>query len=170
KKGPLMNRFLFVCLDRFWTDLKTYNMTFRRLLSDRIGALINVLVVVFGMLFIAHIVGCGWYALGKRSGHYSWIDAKNYGRKPTKFMYIVSLYWAVVTLSTTGFGDITPQNEKETAFSTLVVFIGTCIFAYLIGQTGAFVSSINRSTAQMNERLNEAYVMLCYVYIICIFY
>jgi len=57
----------------------------------------------------------------------------------------VSIYWAVVTLTTVGFGDITPKTDLGRAVSALVMVLGYAIIAV---PTGIF-------TAEMNQELRK---------------
>ena len=50
--------------------------------------------------------------------------------------YIYSLYWAVTTIVTVGYGDITPQNEYEIAVTILVELSGSALFCYFINVIG----------------------------------
>ena len=45
----------------------------------------------------------------------------------------VSIYWAIVTLTTVGFGDITPQTELGQLLSALVMILGYAILAVPTG-------------------------------------
>lgn len=51
----------------------------------------------------------------------------------------MSIYWAVVTLTTVGFGDIVPQTDLGRALSTLVMIIGYSIIAV---PTGIFTAEL----------------------------
>ena len=42
---------------------------------------------------------------------------------PAKW-YVRSLYWVITTVSTTGFGDITPLNTTETVLAVVAIFCG----------------------------------------------
>jgi voltage-gated potassium channel len=57
----------------------------------------------------------------------------------------VGIYWAVVTLTTVGFGDITPKTDLGRAVSALVMVLGYAIIAV---PTGIF-------TAEMNQELRR---------------
>jgi len=53
----------------------------------------------------------------------------------------VSIYWAVVTLTTVGFGDITPKTDLGRAVSALVMMVGYAIIAV---PTGIFTAELNQ--------------------------
>ena len=53
----------------------------------------------------------------------------------------VSIYWAVVTLTTVGFGDITPKTDLGRAISAVVMIIGYAIIAV---PTGIFTAELSK--------------------------
>ena len=53
-----------------------------------------------------------------------------------------SLWWAVTTLTTVGYGDMFPITVGGKLFSTLVVFIGLGIVAI---PTGLFASALSKT-------------------------
>ena len=53
----------------------------------------------------------------------------------------VGIYWAVVTLTTVGFGDITPKTDLGRAVSALVMVCGYAIIAV---PTGIFTAELNQ--------------------------
>ena len=47
-------------------------------------------------------------------------------------IYVYSIYWAITTLATVGYGDLTPANYFEAVILILVMFFGTVVLSYNI--------------------------------------
>ena len=60
--------------------------------------------------------------------------------------YLRSIYWAIVALSTVGYGDIVPQNILETVFSTLAVLAGGLVLPAIVGGLAAYIGNLNQSS------------------------
>ncbi len=58
------------------------------------------------------------------------------------------IYWAVVTLTTVGFGDITPKTDLGRAVSALVMIIGYAIIAV---PTGIFSAELNQEIKRQED-------------------
>jgi len=59
--------------------------------------------------------------------------------------YIRSIYFVITTISTVGYGDISPVTEIETLWEDVVVIIGACFFAGIIGAFTAYLSQNDTS-------------------------
>ena len=46
-------------------------------------------------------------------------------------LYLTSLYWAVTTFTTVGFGDITPVSDEERAYTLFMAILGALLFGYV---------------------------------------
>ena len=68
------------------------------------------------------------------------------------YWWLRSLYWTMKTMTTTGYGDITPRSDVELVFTILVVLYGHALFAYLFGTIATSFSQLDVS-AQMFRRL-----------------
>lgn len=68
----------------------------------------------------------------------------------------VSIYWAVVTLTTVGFGDITPKTELGRAVSALVMILG---YAILAVPTGIFTAELSQEMRR--QRIDERVCPQC---------
>jgi len=102
--------------------------------------------------FMAHIVGCLWFYIttvsissdecdsGKLKCEYNqpssnWHAELGEGNDVDTNMtkYIVTLYWVFTTMTTVGYGDITPSNDLERAYAVVVMIFGATVFGYIIG-------------------------------------
>ena len=55
--------------------------------------------------------------------------------------YIISLYWAVATLTSTGYGDVTAVNTVERIIALIVMLIGLSLFGYILGAVAATIAN-----------------------------
>lgn len=61
-----------------------------------------------------------------------------------------SIYWAIVTLTTVGFGDITPQTPLGQFFSAIVMILGYAVIAVPTGIVSAEFIHAKRPTIPLN--------------------
>ena len=59
--------------------------------------------------------------------------------------YVVSVYYIVTTLTTTGYGDIIPCNTTEMAWSMITMIVAALFFAFIVG---SFVRTMMDSGAE----------------------
>ena len=109
--------------------------------------MLQLVMMVLKLLFVAHIQGCFWYGIAAASldedgeGE-TWVSA--YSGDPdyvptTSECYLWSIYWAITTLTTVGYGDITPANNLERSYSCVCLIVGALIMANLISELSALM-------------------------------
>ena len=69
--------------------------------------------------------------------------------------YAISLYWATVTCTTVGYGDVLPTNEYELLWAMMVIVFGVAIFSYILSNLASQFSEISRNRAHNQDRLNQ---------------
>ena len=62
--------------------------------------------------------------------------------------YLDSLYWTVTTLTTVGYGDITPATWAQKIYTMFTMFFGVAIYGYVIGNVSTLLA--NTDTAKNN--------------------
>ena len=87
------------------------------------------------VFFVAHFLGCSFYTLAKYYVEMdpetkTWLSLVNYDELTTLDKYVNSLYFAIVSMSTIGYGDITPKRTGEKVYMMIFIIISCGIFAY----------------------------------------
>jgi voltage-gated potassium channel len=79
--------------------------------------------------------------------------------QPEKFATIPhSIYWAVITLTTVGYGDVSPVTPLGQALSLLTAFMGVCTVAMLTGiVASSFANQMARRRVIFEEELRASY-------------
>ena len=104
----------------------------------------NVLRLAFFIYWLslsAHWITCGWVALrGPDAAPDAWTR------------YLDALYWCVTTLTTVGYGDVTPANDAQTLYVIGVMLVGVGVYAYIIGNIASILTNIDPARARYVEQ------------------
>eukprot|EP01083_Nonionella_stella_P217283 780208_1 len=132
----------------------------KKIVSRNIRSFIKLSNLLLSMVLFAHFSACFWYFIGfhNTDSDGTWIDAQGLrdSNLSTFRLYSFAWYWAVVTLFTTGYGDITATNTLEQWVSSVLILIGTCFFSYFIGTLTVLITEGDKEKAYKLDRLEEA--------------
>jgi Cyclic nucleotide-binding domain/Ion channel len=98
----------------------------------------------FWLTIITHWLACGWLSMHIYSGINDDLT-----------LYIKSLYWAVVTLTTVGYGDIVPTTNYETIYSMAVMVFGVGVYGYVIGNVANILSKRDPAKMAFQENMES---------------
>jgi hypothetical protein len=135
------------------------------------------------LLVAGHWMACAWCVVVSVEASYqtTWIDALRLNwsfeddrnseycsdldddefldsgcNKPSgRQIYIAALYWALVTITSVGYGDITPKNSFEAGFATFFVLMGSCLWAYIIGNVCGIVATLDAETLHHQQTMDQ---------------
>lgn len=119
----------------------------------------NVLMVVT----CCHWTACAWSALAFRDvpGH-TWLSALEASKggdadlyENQLDIYIMSLYWATFTVTSTGYGDINPQNRAEYLVAAITMALTAAMWAYVIGDICGILSTLNAHEIEFKRALDD---------------
>lgn len=118
--------------------LSTYQAELQLLLQALIISRRRITVFLFFVLTMVVVLGSLMYTI-----EYRLEGASGFTSIPR------SIYWAIVTLTTVGYGDVSPQTGLGQAVASLVMILG---YSLIVVPTGIVVSSMPRQTARQGNR------------------
>jgi len=115
-----------------------------------------------------HWMGCAWGLVGKEATYnysYSWIDALAYDKpdgmelsneyKSVWNVYLAGLHYAAMTITSIGFGDISPQQESEYACGIFFQCCGGIIWAVVIGTFCRLLTTSSPGVIRQRQTMDE---------------
>ncbi len=121
------------------------------------SALIRMIQLIMIILLIDHWVACLWFSIGNvalLSGE-SWLTNASLHLATPRTQYMSSLYWSITTLTTVGYGDITPTTDLEIGFTLVVMFLGISMYAFIIGNVTSLVANLDANQSHFREKLTQ---------------
>jgi hypothetical protein len=109
---------------------------------------------IISMLLI-HIVCCFWVMIASMEDNPdSWIHRKGYHDLNDFDLYMTSFYFTITTITTVGFGDITPETSFEKAFCIFIMLLGVIGFSFVTGSLSSIMSNLDSVDAKLKEKIN----------------
>ncbi|KOO26352.1 cyclic nucleotide-binding protein [Chrysochromulina tobinii] len=124
----------------------------------------RIIFMVLKVLFLAHVLGCFWFGMHMiNSGDPevpTWARVYDDGRAvqddtPLEVQYIYSIYWAVTTLTTVGYGDVVPVNDSERTFGVGSMLVSALVFGYMMSNMSSLVAAMDRTQAIVEEKFDQ---------------
>jgi voltage-gated potassium channel len=112
------------------------------------ASVLRMAFLAFWITIFTHWVACGWIVLGAGNIGPEW-------RGDHVLFYIRSLYWAVTTIATIGYGDITPQTPVETVYTIFVEILGAGIYGYVIAIFASLIAKLDVARNHFTEHLEK---------------
>ncbi|XP_048050637.1 potassium voltage-gated channel subfamily H member 7-like [Megalobrama amblycephala] len=136
--------------------------------SEYGAAVLMLLMCIFAL--IAHWLACIWYAIGNMEKPYldhkiGWLDnlEVSIGKRintsdpssgPTiKDKYVTALYFTFSSLTSVGFGNVSPNTNSEKIFSICVMLIGSLMYASIFGNVSAIIQRLYSGTARYHMQM-----------------
>lgn len=92
----------------------------------------------------------------------SWFDGlqgtlgrRNVGQITNVEKYSAAIYWAMYTLTSVGYGDISASNTMEMQVCTICLLIGSFMWAYIIGSACSILTSISLEKAEHQQTMDH---------------
>lgn len=135
--------------------------------SEYGASILLLLTALFAL--IAHWLACIWYAIGNaehqfREPKIGWLDTlaiqteQFYTDDPhsgpnLQTKYITALYFTFSSLTSIGFGNVSPNTNSEKVFSIVVMLVGSLMYASIFGNVGALIQRLYSGTARYHAQM-----------------
>ncbi|KAK7331360.1 hypothetical protein VNO77_25583 [Canavalia gladiata] len=111
-------------------------------------------------LFAVHCAGCFNYLIADRypDSKRTWIGAvyPNFKEESLWDRYVTAIYWSIVTLTTTGYGDLHAENTREMLFDIAYMLFNLGLTSYIIGNMTNLVVHWTSRTRNFRETVKAA--------------
>ena len=137
----------------------------------------RIFILLFMVLGFAHVAGCVFYSIARFEEEYamacypncptsheesdglrgsiSWVYELEMQDSVFAKRYIASLYWALVTITSTGYGDVLAVTVPERAYNCIVTLFGALIYATIFGRVTVMFNTMAQSKDIYRRRLAQ---------------
>jgi len=113
-------------------------------------SIIRLCVFFFWILLIAHWIACIWIYIAR-------VD-----KLDTVPTYMDSIYWCITTITTVGYGDISPVTDLQKTLTMVAMFLGVAVYGYIIGNVASLLSNIDVAKANFSKQMEDINSVLSY--------
>lgn len=183
---PYMEHFQMLCLLRVLKMIRMINLPRLWRFMSRWQAsfgfsylIVDFCKFIFILTLTAHLYACVWVAIeGKvtrgvfsyTTADTTWLSALIESKgdpchpsasKDSICVYWLAMYWAVMTLTSVGYGDVTPQNQLEYTVVAIMMMFSGLVWAYIVGSVVSLIHTMDTSVEfkqnmdQMNEMMES---------------
>ena len=144
--------------------------------SPGMANLVTLVQMLFILFFAAHYLGCAWFAVGNvppdsEEFQSSWTvlegnfwfenDDGTVTRRILMredgwlYEWLTAIYFAIATMTTIGYGDISAHNNAERIFCMVAMTLGSAYFAWLAGTVTGILAKGSAGTERFLAFLDE---------------
>ncbi|CAK91106.1 unnamed protein product (macronuclear) [Paramecium tetraurelia] len=160
---------IFCFLFKIYEVFKTSNMIeeYLQLEPSRLSKY-RFLMVMLTIIWLCHLFACVFFFIGRRElskedDSVSWLSEsdliKMHGgytnlKKHIFELHLYSFYWAVTTMISVGYGDVTPKNAWEVVVTVVTQFISCIVFAYSVNAIWEMINLQNENKQKFQKYVN----------------
>lgn len=126
-----------------------------KILSSSNYIIKKIIPLLFITTLIGHIFACLWHFIAVADGSPDvWLERYGYSEESQFDRYVTSFYFTFTTMTTTGYGDITPATNSEFFLTLVFMFVGVIIHSLVFGSIFEAIEENRKEYDTINEKLN----------------
>lgn len=127
-------------------------------------AKMTLLKLMATLVLCCHWLACLWGAMafGQPREETNWLSALREAKGGPDFsdddhlsVYSLAVYWAIITITSIGYGDITPQTIVEYRVATVCSTVMASIWAYVIGAICGIVATLDQHDISWKRTMDD---------------
>jgi hypothetical protein len=116
---------------------------------------LRILKFVAVVTLLIHWISCAWFLTSfiAQFPPNCWVVRAGIANEMPPIQYLRSVYWTITTMTTVGYGDITPSRSVEYILTMIVMLLGASMYAFIIGQIASLLSKLDSVKASHLNRV-----------------
>lgn len=135
--------FRLVKMKKIFVSLEEYLF-----LSNKNKGIYDLFKLMILIIYVGHFFACLWVYVAQVEMSYgiknTWIQNFNLIDYGWESQYVSSLYFAVYTMVTVGYGDVYPSNMIERSLCIVLMILACGVFAYSLNRFGTILEEMYR--------------------------
>ncbi|KAL4480344.1 hypothetical protein ABPG74_020860 [Tetrahymena malaccensis] len=144
----------------FFLKILSLSQIFRKIeerfnLSKRVTYILQLIKLLFTIILINHLFACLWVYVAKQEGSSvkTWMNSIDVNYDSWHSQYVTGYYYQAVTMSTVGYGDISPKNQNEMILCVFTILLACCVFGYTLNEVGLIFSNFFQVQNEIKKKI-----------------
>lgn len=111
------------------------------------AVILNFIKLSLMILLMGHLLGCiahFFAVMDEKEEEDAWFQVMGIKNVSWTVSYVNSLYWAITTTNTVGYGDISPKTPNEKIVGIIFLMIACGFFAFTVNSIGYSLNLLNK--------------------------
>eukprot|EP00347_Sterkiella_histriomuscorum_P009438 403341214 len=138
-------------------SLFKYNKSFRKYIDalKMNQGMMRMVQVTGGVFFMVHLMACFWFLSAKFNDFEwdCWVMQRGIEDQDDGYQYLTSVYWALQTITTVGYGDIPAKTQTEQILSIMWMVFGVGFYSFTIGNLSSVIASMDTKNSILKQKL-----------------